>query len=145
MVSIEEMERMLASLLDELPEPLFEGLNGGVSLLAEARVNPELPEVCILGEYVRDLLGNRINLYYGSFLRVFGDRSPVELRRELRKTLRHEFRHHVEARAGADDLEREDAAQMEEFRRKSQARGNTEQPAREQGRRGGGRFLRRKR
>lgn len=40
MVSIEEMKRMLSALLDELPAPLFEGLNGGVSLLEEERPGP---------------------------------------------------------------------------------------------------------
>ena len=121
MVSIEEMKRMLSALLDELPAPLFEGLNGGVSLLEEERPDPGLSEVYVLGEYVQDLLGSSIVLYYGSFAQVFGDATRSAMETELRKTLRHEFRHHIEAMAGADDLDVEDARQMEEYRREDEA------------------------
>ena len=121
MVSIEEMKRMLSALLDELPAPLFEGLNGGVSLLEEERPDPGLSEVYVLGEYVQDLLGSSIVLYYGSFAQVFGDATRSAMEKELRKTLRHEFRHHIEAMAGADDLDVEDARRMEEYRREDTA------------------------
>ncbi|GKH51443.1 MAG: metallopeptidase family protein [Oscillospiraceae bacterium] len=121
MVSIEEMKRMLSALLDELPAPLFEGLNGGVSLLEEERPDPGLSEVYVLGEYVQDLLGSSIVLYYGSFAQVFGDATRSAMEKELRKTLRHEFRHHIEAMAGADDLDVEDARRMEEYRREDEA------------------------
>ena len=121
MVSIEEMKRMLSALLDELPAPLFAGLNGGVSLLEEERPDPGLSEVYVLGEYVQDLLGSSIVLYYGSFAQVFGDASRSAMEKELRKTLRHEFRHHIEAMAGADDLDVEDARRMEEYRREDEA------------------------
>ena len=121
MVSIEEMKRMLSALLDELPAPLFEGLNGGVSLLEEERPDPEISEVYVLGEYVQDLLGNSIVLYYGSFAQVFGDATRSAMEKELRKTLRHEFRHHIEAMAGADNLDVEDARRMEEYRREDEA------------------------
>ena len=121
MVSIEEMKRMLAALLDELPAPLFEGLNGGVSLLEGERPDPGLSEVYVLGEYVQDLLGSSIVLYYGSFAQVFGDATRSAMEKELRKTLRHEFRHHIEAMAGADDLDVEDARRMEEYRREDEA------------------------
>ncbi len=121
MVSIEEMKRMLSALLDELPAPLFEGLNGGVSLLEEERPDPGLSEVYVLGEYVQDLLGSSIVLYYGSFAQVFGDATRSAMEKELRKTLRHEFRHHIEAMAGADNLDVEDARRMEEYRREDEA------------------------
>lgn len=121
MVSIEEMKRMLSALLDELPAPLFEGLNGGVRLLEEERPDPGLSEVYVLGEYVQDLLGSSIVLYYGSFAQVFGDATRSAMEKELRKTLRHEFRHHIEAMAGADNLDVEDARRMEEYRREDEA------------------------
>lgn len=79
---------MLSALLDELPAPLFEGLNGGVSLLEEERPDPGLSEVYVLGEYVQDLLGSSIVLYYGSFAQVFGDATRSAMEKELRKTLR---------------------------------------------------------
>ena len=75
----------------------------------------------MLGEYVQDLLGSSIVLYYGSFAQVFGDATRSAMEKELRKTLRHEFRHHIEAMAGADNLDVEDARRMEEYRREDEA------------------------
>jgi hypothetical protein len=51
-------------------------------------------------------LGRYIAIYYGSFLRVYGHLGREELKDELKKTLKHEFLHHLEAMAGARDLER---------------------------------------
>ena len=146
MISVAEMERMLSGLLDELPQPLFDGLNGGVQLLEEEKPDPDLPGIYILGECVQDFLGNSILLYYGSFARLFAGESRLVIRQELRKTLRHEFRHHVEAMAGADDLDQEDARQIEAYRREEQARQNPQQAAaaaKKQGRRDGWRLLQR--
>ena len=83
MISIDEMQEMLSELLDELPEPFFAELNGGVSLLPEAKPNPaaRADDLYILGEYHSGgFLGRAVFLYYGSFERVFGitsNRSPV--------------------------------------------------------------------
>ena len=112
MISIDEMREMLGELLDELPEAFFEELNGGVCLLEEAKRDPAAREddLYILGEYCEGPLGRSIVLYYGSFARLFGRLGPLQLRRELRKTVRHEFRHHIEALAGEDALDREDEA-----------------------------------
>lgn len=80
--------------------------------------DPDFPgeDLYILGEYCQDpYLGRSIVIYYGSFEPVFGDLSPLELRRELRDTLRHEFRHHVEALAGENGLDLEDEAWLAEY------------------------------
>ena len=118
MVSIEEMERMLSALLDELPAPLFEGLNGGVSLLEEERPDPEISEVYVLGEYVQDLLGNSIVLYYGSFavLAEEEDWTRRNWEEELYETLAHEFTHHIEGLAGERGLEVKDEAFLDRYR-----------------------------
>ena len=68
-----------------------------------------------LAELLDPYLGRSIVIYYGSFEPVFGDLSPLELRRELRDTLRHEFRHHVEALAGENGLDLEDEAWLAEY------------------------------
>ena len=118
MISIEKAEEWLAELLDELPEAFFQELNGGVCLLPDAKPDPDFPgeDLYILGEYCQDpYLGRSIVIYFGSFEPVFGDLSPLELRRELRDTLRHEFRHHVEALAGENGLDLEDEAWLAEY------------------------------
>lgn len=150
MISIDEMREMLGELLDELPEAFFEELNGGVCLLEEAKRDPAAQEddLYILGEYCEGPLGRSIVLYYGSFARLFGRLGPLQLRRELRKTVRHEFRHHIEALAGEDALDREDEAQFGDYLRRHAAREDPERARRaalEAGRREGRLFRRRPR
>lgn len=149
MISIDEMREMLGELLDELPEAFFEELNGGVCLLEEAKRDPAAREddLYILGEYCEGPLGRSIVLYYGSFARLFGRLGPLQLRRELRKTVRHEFRHHIEALAGEDALDREDEAQFGDYLRRHAARGGPGAgPARRAGSGPpGGRLFRRRR
>lgn len=115
------MQEMLSELADELPDVFFRGLSGGVALLPQIKRNPAGSDLYILGEYIRDILGVRIVLYYGSFLQVFGEIPPQALRQKLRKTLRHEFRHHVEALSGIDDLGIEDARALAAYLREEAA------------------------
>ena len=120
-LSIDEVNDILDDFADTIPEALFEGLNGGVNLLEEAVPDPEFPEgeMYILGEYLDDLLGNYINLYYGSFAALAEkedwDRDVWE--QELRTTLSHELTHHMELRGGLHALDDRDAEELEEFRR----------------------------
>ena len=145
MISIDEMQGMLGELLDELPPAFFEELNGGVTLVEEAKSDDAAEELYILGEYVEDMLGCSIVLYYGSFLGLLEGSTRAQVRRELRHTLRHEFRHHMEARAGVDDLDVQDARELAEFIRQDEARRAPEESARqalERGRRDGEKLLR---
>ena len=118
MVTIDEAEAMLNDITDELTPDFFEALNGGVCLLPEAKRHPEArgDDLYILGEYHRDAMGRYIYMYYGSFVRVFGDIPPEAFKRELRKTLLHEFTHHFESRAGERGLEIKDELDMERYR-----------------------------
>lgn len=103
-------------LASEIPDPLLDELNGGIQVSREERRNPDdPPDVRILGEYITDpYLGAQIVLYHGSFKRLFASEPEEVWLEELAITLRHELRHHLEARAGLSDLDRED---MEELRR----------------------------
>ena len=120
-LSIDQVNDLLDEMAEQFPEALFDGLNGGVNLLEEAVPDPEFPEgeMYILGEYLDDLLGNYINLYYGSFAALAEkedwDRSTWEA--ELRTTLSHELTHHMELRGGLHALDDRDEAELEEFRR----------------------------
>ena len=67
-LSIDEVNDILEEACGELPEALFQELNGGVLLLEEALPDPEAGEdVYIMGEYCVDEMGRYINVYYGSF------------------------------------------------------------------------------
>ena len=120
-LSIDQVNDLLDEMAEQFPEALFDGLNGGVNLLEEAVPDPEFPEgeMYILGEYLDDLLGNYINLYYGSFAALAEkegwDRAAWE--QELRTTLSHELTHHMELRGGLHALDDRDEAELEEFRR----------------------------
>lgn len=117
-LSIDEVNDILDEVYNEFPEPLFEGLNGGVLLLEDELPDPEAgPDVYVMGEYCWDEMGRYINLYYGSFAAVLSDESRQVWEEELRFTLRHELTHHVEGLAGERSLEHKDSAQLEAFRR----------------------------
>lgn len=123
MLSFEQAADLLDQIAEPFPEVLFEGLNGGVNFLPDARSDPEFPdgEVYIMGEYCSDLLGHYINLYYGSFV-VLAQRenwSEEDWRRELRETFSHELTHHIEGRAGLHALDDQDAAELSAWREES--------------------------
>lgn len=103
--------------MERVPPALLQGLNGGIVVERNARRRPgDPPGVYLLGEYVEDpLLGCYIVLYYGSFRRVLAGEPPTVWEQELWDTIRHELRHHVEARAGVRDLEREDEALLRQL------------------------------
>ena len=65
-LTIDRVNDLLDDMADSFPAALFDGLNGGINLLEEAKPDPEFPEgeMYILGEYCDDLLGQYINLYY---------------------------------------------------------------------------------
>ncbi len=118
-LSIDEVGEILDGLMEELPEGIWEGLNGGVNLLEEER-RPEGKDgdtMLLLGEYfASSALGYFINIYYGSFLSTFSHRPREEWVRQLRETLHHEITHHLERQAGCRDLEIEDERQKQQLR-----------------------------
>ena len=120
MPTIDEVNDLLDEMAEGFPAALFDGLNGGVNLLEEAVPDTEFPEgeMYILGEYCQDLLGNYINLYYGSFAalaeREAWDRQTWE--DELYTTLSHELTHHMESRGGLHALDDRDAEELERWR-----------------------------
>ena len=110
-LTIDEVNDLLDDMAEEFPEELFDGLNGGVNLLEEARPDPEFPpgEMYILGEYCDDLLGQYINLYYGSFAALLADEDEETWKDEIFATVAHEFTHHMEDTAGLHALDDKDA------------------------------------
>lgn len=111
MLSYEEAGAVLDELVDELPDGIFENLNGGVSFVEEA-VTAEDGRYT-LGTYFRNEMGRYIELYYGSFVELYGDMDDELFRRRLKSTLHHELTHHIESMAGDRSLEHWDDRQSE--------------------------------
>ena len=65
----EQMGDWLEEIAQEFPEAFFEDLDGGIQLEQDALPDPDFPpgEMYVMGEYVHDMLGRYIMLYYGSF------------------------------------------------------------------------------
>nr|WP_320023947.1 metallopeptidase family protein [uncultured Acetobacterium sp.] len=118
MYTIDETETMLNEIAEEIPQELYNELNGGIVLKEEAKLHPQnkAKDLFVLGEYHRDSrLGNYIAIYYGSFVQTFGNESLAEYKGQLRRVLKHEFLHHVEGLAGVQDLEVEDAIEIQNY------------------------------
>ncbi len=117
LLDIDEVNRILNDLYEEIPEPLFQRLNGGVLLLEEEkRRSEENGDLYTMGEYCHDGMGRYIKIYYGSFAALLSRKPRKIWEEELRKTLRHELTHHVEGLAGERTLEEKDQQQLEAFR-----------------------------
>ena len=117
----EQMGDWLEEIAGEFPDAFFEELDGGIQLEEEALPDPDFPpgEMYIMGEYVHDMLGRYILLYYGSFAglaaREDWDRETWE--EELYTTPSHEMTRHMEGRGGTHALDGRDAEELAEYRR----------------------------
>ena len=118
-LTIDRVNDLLDDMADSFPAALFDGLNGGINLLEEAKPDPEFPEgeMYILGEYCHDLLGRYIVLYYGSFAALFPDGDEETWKDEIFATVAHEFTHHMEDAAGLHALDDQDMAFLNQARR----------------------------
>ncbi|MDO5707840.1 MAG: metallopeptidase family protein [Andreesenia angusta] len=115
--SIEEVNNILDDIAEEIPKPIYKGLNQGIVLLPEEKIHPRSigESLLIMGQYRRSIAGRGIVIYYGSFKRVYGSLRGEELKEKFRNTLYHEFTHHLESMAGDRDLELEDELEMADY------------------------------
>ena len=118
-LSFDQVGDLLDGMAEEFPEEFYAQLNGGISLLPEAKEDPEGEDLYIMGEYCNDMMGRYIVLYYGSFaaLARLEDWTEEDWEDELYTTLSHEFTHHIEGLAGERGLEVRDELEMEQYRR----------------------------
>ena len=118
--SYEQMGDWLEEIVQQFPAPFFAALDGGVQLEEQALPDPDFPhgQMYILGEYCDDLLGQYINLYYGSFaaLAEREDWGQETWEDELYTTLSHELTHHMEGRGGLHALDDKDAEFLRQAR-----------------------------
>ena len=109
MLTFEEAGAVLDEAMEALPEGIFRELNGGVNLQPSARRGED--GAYIMGLYHHDAMGRWIEIFYGSFLALYGDIPAAQFREHLDATLRHELTHHVESLAGDRTLEKWDEEQ----------------------------------
>ncbi len=122
MITFDQFEKIADYVTCELPDELFKQLNGGVNVLEYTKIHSESSlnnPMFILGEYIHTHAEGRIiYLYYGSFIRLYGDLDIEQFTCAVRKTIRHEFRHHIESLAGEKDLIYEDNEYIKKYREK---------------------------
>ena len=107
MVTFEEAASMLDEAVDELPQEIFDKLNGGVNLIPSRRTDEH--GLLVMGMYIVDQMGRHVEIYYGSFKERYRNAPPERWKRELTKTLKHELTHHIESLACDRSLEKWDA------------------------------------
>ena len=118
MVTIDQAQEMLDNIAEQLPPEFYNGLNGGIVLMEEAKLSPyaQNNDLWILGEYQHGgMMGRLIKIYYGSFAKMFSHYSPEAFEYQLRETLLHEFTHHLESLAGERGLEIWDEEQLRKY------------------------------
>lgn len=109
MMDFEQAGCALDELIENLPEGIFKELNGGVNLIEEERKSED--GRFTLGTYFVNGMGRYIEIYYGSFVGLYGEMDNELFLKRLKKTLNHELTHHVENMAGDRSLERWDERQ----------------------------------
>ena len=85
----EQMGDWLEEIAQDFPEAFFEELDGGIQLEEAALPDPDFPpgEMYIMGEYVHDMLGRYILLYYGSFAALLGEEDEETWKDEIFATV----------------------------------------------------------
>ena len=120
MISLQEYKAIITDLLDELPREFFRDLSGGV-IVSEAVVIPDYArssDIYTLGQYQVTYGIRQIQMYKGSFDRLYPQADAAEARPLLRGVLRHEFRHHLESIGGihnSSSLEAKDEREKQAY------------------------------
>ena len=111
-----QMGDWLEEIAQDFPEAFFEDLDGGIQLEEKELPDPDFPpgEMYIMGEYVHDLLGRYILLYYGSFAALLEEEDEEVWKDEIFATVAHEFTHHLEETAGLHALDDKDLEFLQE-------------------------------
>lgn len=118
-VDIDRVTDLLTAIANEVPDEIFNNLNLGILVSEEVKINeeskPGLP-LYTLGIYSKSQMGRQIVIYYGSFMRAFGDLDESDLKVKLAETLKHELLHHMESQGGEFGLEFEDYLRMQNYK-----------------------------
>ena len=117
-MTFEEAQIALDEIAAELPQAIFDGLNGGYVLTEQTLVGDD--GLYILGQYHVDPrgLGRYVTVHYGSVAAIYGYLSPDAFRKKLKHVLHHELTHHLEHLAGDRSLEIKDAIDRARYLRR---------------------------
>jgi len=108
--SFNEFTDMLDQAVNRIPAQFCRELNGGFNV---KKGQKREGDYYILGEYVEDgHLGCFIVFYYGSFVGLLEDEPREAWEEEIMDTVLHELQHHLESRAGRDDLARKEIEEI---------------------------------
>jgi hypothetical protein len=109
MLTFEEAQLALDEIACDLPQAIFDGLNGGYVLTEQTIVGDD--GLYVLGQYhVQPRgLGRYVEVHYGSIAEIYSYLSPRAFREKLKEVLHHELTHHLESLAGDRSLEIKDA------------------------------------
>lgn len=126
--SLSQFEQRAREHFAAIPETFREGITE-LCVHGKRMTHPHIDDYETLGECEADLLTTEaedrrstIHLYYGSFASLARKFDDFNWDAELRETIEHEIRHHIEDRAGAPDLVRQDwAEEQNELRRAGKA------------------------
>jgi len=104
--TFDQFAEMVEKAVDRLPLQFCRELNGGFNVMPELKRDGLY---YVMAEYIeRGYLGSMIVFYYGSFCAVMGNKPLPEWEKEILDTVYHEMQHHLESRAGRDDLARKE-------------------------------------
>lgn len=111
------VDRMVA----EVPPEYLEGVFA-IEVSPKTVPHPVYPTVYTMGECIpvdaaEDPPPSRVVLYYGSFRELSRERRDFDWRGETWETLTHELKHHLEWRARTAELDAQDWAAEQNFRR----------------------------
>lgn len=118
MIDIDEFTEEMDKISEELPDEFFIDLNGGILILPDLKISPDAKanDLFVLGMYRRSpSMGRFIEIYYGSFQKMFSHLPKEALIEQMREVLFHEFTHHIESLAGERGLEIKDEKQLKEY------------------------------
>ena len=87
--SYDQIGDWLEEIAEQFPDAFFEDLDGGIQLEEGEFPDPAFPpgEMYVMGEYVHDMLGRYILLYYGSFAALLQEEDEAVWKDEMFATV----------------------------------------------------------
>lgn len=118
MPSIDEFTIWADEACEKLPEIFFKELSLGVVVSEDLKISPDAidDDLFVLGQYEVSNMGKAIYIFYGSFMKMYSDRSDEFIKDMIYSVLKHEFTHHMEGLANFRDLEVEDEIYIKKYK-----------------------------
>lgn len=108
--SFDKFATMLDQAVDNIPSYFLQELTGGFNL---RKGKKREDDYYIMGEYIEDGIGGCfIVFYYGSFVELLEDETDDCWEAEIIDTVLHEMQHHLESKAGRDDLAQKEMEEL---------------------------------